>query len=483
MSILSNDYNINKKYKSLVIDILSYSKLPIYFISFDFIINLMTFNSLLLKLKLNPTEYDYIETLQTIFVVKDPITKEIIDIPLMPIAEISNKILDVLFELVELLKIPSETQNMLLSLVPNNCEILFKILSNLDVINYLDINYLFNNYNYLLRNNIELIQNKFLLSNDITEEINKQLIKQVLKEDIRTLLFIPDDKLSYDIIKYAVQNNGFALKYIKLIFIWFSKKYKNSKKIITYIIKCAVENNGCALEFVDEKYLTGNIIKCAMQNNGLALQYVPDDKMADNIIKYAVQNNGCALQFVPEDKLTDEIIELAVQNNGCALQYAICEDEDYNITYILTYEICKLAVQKDALALQYVPYQNKTYELCMIAVQSNPLVLKYVPGRIRTDELCMVAVQNNPLVLQFVDSTYLVEDFFLSINLITYDMCKLAVQKDALTLQYVPCKFQTEEIINIAFQSNYRTLKYIHKDIMTDEIIDLAFTYKTKQKT
>jgi hypothetical protein len=476
MTILPNDFIINKKHKSLAIDILSYSKLPIYFLSYDFIINLMRFNSLLLKLNLCPTEYDYIETLQTIFVVKDPITKQIIDIPLAPIAEISNKILDVLFELVELLKIK---EDMLLSLVPNNCEILFKILSNLDVINCSDIDFLFNNYNYLLRNNIELIQNKFSLSNDITEEINKQLIKQALKEDIRTLLFIPDDKLSYDIIKYAVQNNGFALKYTKLIFILFSKKYKNSKQIIRNIIKYAMLNNGCALEFVDENYLTGNIIKCAMQNNGLALQYVPDDKMADNIIKCAVQNNGYALQFVPEDKLTDEIIELAVRNNGCALQYAICEDEDYNITYILTYEICKLAVQKDALALQYVPYENKTYELCKLAVQSNPLVLKYVPGRIKTDELCMIAVQSNPLVLQFVDNTYLVEELFLSINLKTYDMCKLAVQKDALALEYVPRKFQTDEIINIAFQSNYRALKYIDKDIMTDEIIDLAFQYKT----
>ena len=194
---IHNDYIINKKYKSLVRDILSYSKLPSYFLSYDFIINLMRFNSLLTKLNLCPTEYDYIETLQNIFIVKDPITKKIIDIPLKPIAEISNKILDVLFELVELLKINSskETENMLLSLVPNNCEILFKILSNLDVIENLDINFLFNNYNYLLRNNVKLIQNKFILSNDITEEINKQLFKQAVKEDIRTLLFIPDDKL------------------------------------------------------------------------------------------------------------------------------------------------------------------------------------------------------------------------------------------------------------------------------------------------
>ena len=163
---IQNDYIINKKHKSLVRDILSYSKLPSYFLSYDFIIHLMRFGNILRKLNLHPIEYDYVETLQTIFVIKDPITQKIINIPFTPIAEISNKILDVLFELVELLKIK---ENLLLSLVPNNCEILFKILSNLDVIDNLDISFLFDNYSYLLNNNIELIQNKFLLSNDITE--------------------------------------------------------------------------------------------------------------------------------------------------------------------------------------------------------------------------------------------------------------------------------------------------------------------------
>jgi hypothetical protein len=472
------DYIINKKYKSVVKDILSYSEIPLYFISIDFIVYLFGFNKLLIDLNLCPTEYDYPETLQTLFFVKDPVTKEAISINF---SNYSNKILDVLFELVELLKIPSETQNMLLSLVPNNCEILFKILYNLDVIDYLDINFLFNNYHYLLRNNIELIQNKFLLSNDITEEINKQLFKQAIKEDIKTLLFISDYKLSFDIIKYTVQNNGLALKYIKSIFIWFSKKYKNSKKIITNIIKYAVQNNGIALGFVDKKYLTDDIIKYAVQNNGLVLEFVDDEYLTDKIIKCAVKNNGCALEFVDDKYLTDKIIELAVKNNGQALQYAIREDEDYNTTYILTYENCKIAVQKNALALNYVPYENRTYNLCMIAVQSNALTLQYVPGRIKTAELCMIAVQSNPLALKFVDGTYLIQEGFQSFIFKTYDICKVAVQNNYCALQYVPRKFQTEEIINIAFQSNYTALKYIDKDILTDEIIDLAFQYKIKQ--
>jgi hypothetical protein len=423
-----NDYIINKKYKSLVKDILSYSELPSYFLSIDFIIYLGKINNLLVKLDLCPTEYNYHKTILNLFFVKDPITKKVVNIPLTPIAEISNKILDVLFELVELLKIPSETQNMLLSLLPNNCEILFKILSNLDVINYLDINFLFNNYNYLLRNNIELIQNKFLLNNDIIFEINKQLFKQAVKEDIRTLLFIPDHKLSFspssnlasraclyktgyrlygscDIIKIAVQNNGLALKYVKPIL--FFKKYICSKKNIINIIEIAVQNNGIALRYIRSifllfsykykynKEIITNIIELAVQNNGLALEFVRKEYLylTEDIIKHAVQNNGIALEFVDEKYLTDKIIEFAVKQNGLALQF-INKDEDEDI---LTYKNCILAIKNNPLALQYVPDYNLTKELCIIAVQSNILALQYVPQEFQTEELYMIIVQSYTL--------------------------------------------------------------------------------------
>ena len=51
-TVIPNDYIINKKYKSLAKDILSYSKLPSYFLSYDFIIHLMRFGSILIKLNL-----------------------------------------------------------------------------------------------------------------------------------------------------------------------------------------------------------------------------------------------------------------------------------------------------------------------------------------------------------------------------------------------------------------------------------------------
>jgi hypothetical protein len=108
--------------------------------------------------------------------------------------------------------IDNKSTNYLLSLVPKRCNIIIKILSKLEYINDLDIDFLFNNYHYLLNNNMLLIQKHLSLkfNNDIAEEISKQFIKLVIKEDYRTLLFIPDHKITYEIIRFAIECNNRA---------------------------------------------------------------------------------------------------------------------------------------------------------------------------------------------------------------------------------------------------------------------------------
>jgi hypothetical protein len=256
----------------------------------------------------------------------------------------SNKILNIISDIMKLLNFPIKTQKMLLSLIPKHCDILFKILSKLDIIDYSDINFLFENYYFLLKNDILLIQKKFSLNNDIGDEIIKQLLKQVVKEDHRTLLFISDNKLSYDIIKEAVQSNGLALQFLeieKITDICYKYKYidyidKNDKNNLLYcneilepfnnkftneIIELAVAQNGLALKYVNYNRQTDKIIELAVSQNGLALEYVHYDKQTDKIIKLAITNNGCAIEYVQNDKITIEIIELAILNNPYVIQY------------------------------------------------------------------------------------------------------------------------------------------------------------------
>ena len=249
----------------------------------------------------------------------------------------SNKILDIITDIMKILNFPIKTQKMLLSLVPKHCDILFKILSKVDSIDYSDINFLFDNYHFLLRNDILLIQKKFSLNNDIGEEIIKQLFKQVVKEDHRTLLFIPDNKLSYNIIKEAVQSNGLALQFldtenkINNLYCNIIHNLNNEihnpdildNKVTDEIFEIAVKQNGLALEYVHYDKQTEKLIEKAVLQNGLALEYVHYDKQTNKIIELAVTNNGCAIEYVRNDKITIEIIQLAIKNNPFVIQYIL----------------------------------------------------------------------------------------------------------------------------------------------------------------
>jgi len=288
----------------------------------------------------------------------------------------SNKILDIITDIMKLLNFPIKTQKMLLSLVPNHCDILFKILSKVDSIDYLDINFLFDNYHFLLRNDILLIQKKFSLNNDIGDEIIKQLFKQVVKEDYRTLLFIPDNKLSYDIIKEAVQSNGLALQFLdteNITHIYYKffnniNKIEKSNKIddlycneilgneinnssneinnsSNEINNSSNEINNSSNEIIDNK-VTDTIFEIAVKQNGLALKYIHYDRQTDKIIEEAVKQNGLALEYVHYDKQTNKIIELAVINNGCALEY-VQNDK-------ITIEIIELAIKNNPFVIQYI---------------------------------------------------------------------------------------------------------------------------------
>ena len=326
-SVNTDGYIININDGSLVKDMLSYK--PVHINNaikiFDKICNIYNLFSKL---------YDILSKNYNNSISRDILINKILENNSI---SFSNKILDIITDIMKILNFPIKTQKMLLSLVPNHCDILFKILSKVDIIDYSDINFLFDNYHFLLRNDILLIQKKFSLNNDIGDEIIKQLFKQVVKEDHRTLLFIPDNKLSYNIIKEAVQSNGLALQFldtenkINNLYCNIIHNLNNEihnpdildNKVTDEIFEIAVKQNGLALEYVHYDKQTEKLIEKAVLQNGLALEYVHYDKQTNKIIELAVTNNGCAIEYVRNDKITIEIIQLAIKNNPFVIQYIL----------------------------------------------------------------------------------------------------------------------------------------------------------------
>jgi hypothetical protein len=319
-------YIINKKDRSLVIDMLSHKPIHI--------------NNAIIKHKVVFDAYYLFEKLSVVINYVDDTQRKILcDIFLNNIinSSPSDIISKIIIEIMKILEIPLQTQNMLLSLVPDHCDILLKILSKLDCYDYEDIDFLFNNYNYLLKNNIELIQNKFSLYNDIIIEIRKVLIEQAVKEDYKTLLFIPEHEITDDIIKLAIKCDYRAISNL------------SNDKLTDDFIKFAVQNNGFAFLYVPEDKITEEIIKLAIKTEFIKkefifsdmFEYIPEDKITDEIIKLAINESKCdssIFSYIPKDKITDEIIKLALKK-----EFIFSEMFDYIPEDKITDEIIELA--------------------------------------------------------------------------------------------------------------------------------------------
>jgi hypothetical protein len=104
------------------------------------------------------------------------------------------------------------------------------------------------------------------------------------------------------------------------------------------ICMAAVQQNGYALKYI--KNQTPEICLAAVKQNGWALKYVREQ--TPEIYMAAVKRDGYALHFIKEQ--TPDICLAAVQRNGQALQHVKKQ----------TPEICMAAVQQDCHALNLV---------------------------------------------------------------------------------------------------------------------------------
>jgi len=129
--------------------------------------------------------------------------------------------------------------------------------------------------------------------------------------------------------------------------IQYEKKYK-AKRIIIHdaknayedyeICKLAVQEDGYALRFIKEQ--TEELCKLAIQQNSWALQFVKEQ--TEELCKLALKKHCLTLQFVKEQN--PELCKLALQQNCCALQYVKEQTE----------ELCKFAVQQNGWAIRYI---------------------------------------------------------------------------------------------------------------------------------
>ena len=120
---------------------------------------------------------------------------------------------------------------------------------------------------------------------NFTEENRYKIIINSIKKDGLFLNLLRKEEQNEEICKLAVQQNGFALQYVKI-------------EQTEELCKLAVQQNGLCLGYVKIEQ-TEELCKFALQQNGLSLGYVKNK--TEELCKLAVQQNGIALQYVPEN--------------------------------------------------------------------------------------------------------------------------------------------------------------------------------------
>jgi hypothetical protein len=336
------------------------------------------------------------------------------------------------------------------------------------------------------RENIILELVNYLLNNNITDENNNitEKFKENLKKNYKLLLFVPENKMTYEICMIAVNTSSFALKYIPKDSIMTKEEYFQ-------ICKIAVTQNGLALKFVPDNNKTFDICEIAVTQNGLALEFVPDNNKTFDICEIAVTQNGLAFEFVPDNNKTFDICEKAVTQSSIALKHIeiLFINNIINMTPEQYYKLCEKAIENESTTFNYVKADNMTpeqyNELYKKALENNKHIFNGIPENKRTYEIYMLAVTKYGKHLENVklNGKITLEQY--------YELCKKAVENygqaifDVKTevinelneegkIYYKP-KYMTPEqyykLCEKALTNDGLALEYVNKNIknITDE--------------
>lgn len=260
--------------------------------------------------------------------------------------------------------------------------------------------------------------------------VDMNLMKYAVTIDLDLMQYMP---YSNELIMYAMNVNGLALKYLR-------KKDLRS-------IRTAVDNNVLALDYVP--HIRQFLIDYAFKVDGYAIKYLENptqEQMLD-----AVQRNGFAIEWIPTEYQTKEIQMYALAGAGAKVIPFITDPVDDEVilevirlepAYIFRIDEPTEAMFRTAfsatgqLMLFYPNWESKFHdEVIAVALRQDGTILEKVKDK--TKRLVMTALDSFPSALQWV-------------------------------------KYQDLEMAHKAVEADPRTLFFVDKAIMDEELLELA---------
>jgi len=166
--------------------------------------------------------------------------------------------------------------------------------------------------------------------------ITKEMAEEVLGLDITVIERIPNDFITEDHSKKAIEVDGSYLRFVPM-------KYRTKK-----LCEKAFNNNPAeTIEHIPVQFHTLEMHKKVIDIRAVYISRIPEEVLSDEIIRYALSKSAASLGGIPEERRTEEI--------------------------------CNYASSVSATAFSHIPNKYKTYDICLRAVMANPKLIKKVP--------------------------------------------------------------------------------------------------------
>lgn len=305
----------------------------------------------------------------------------------------------------------------------------------------------------------------------IIGQFDFEYISDVIKRSPKSIQFIPDDLISYDIMEIAIKYDYNTLiilnKYIdkELIMIAFSNHsnitYDDVKNILNIIPKHIIDVDIATL-----------LIKIA----GFSVEYIPNNIIRKLDIEKIIENNPLVLVSLKEKNIiSKKIIKIAFDN----IYKLTDEDTKKFIDMIANYDYLLSLINKN-FASVIVSYNHKyinnipkkfiTYEMIKMVVDNDPsniapVNIKYITEKMSKD-IFIKLLQKDCNIIKFIPLNVIYQfhdDFF-----------RIILNENGLLLIRCPEHLITEELCTIAIQNNHDAIKFVptkFKDTFKKQII------------
>ena len=257
---------------------------------------------------------------------------------------------------------------------------------------------------YLLNIDDFNLQKNNEISKDFALKHYKYLKDILIRLNI--LKYIPESKMSYELIKNILYCDGEQLQYVP-------EKYFSLD-----VFKIALRSNGMALKHIPDEYITKELCELALRKGG-SFRYVPDrfkdlemckfavDLYANNAQKYIsnLQQYSNALPLLPHESINTDMFSPLfftpdnILKNIDFCNYALSQFNfgDALISYQRFHNINESDLnQLVELNPYYIRYINdETYQMAKTAIQHNGDFFRWISINNITPELCFEAIKNS----------------------------------------------------------------------------------------